>query len=198
MRWLLGGCGTCAVLLGGLLAVMVIIAAAVVIVISQVYLAAIYTWFFSEDTVDVPTSIHGMPTTGFITATYHDPDYFDMFGEEHTGVDIANGRGTPIYNTSDEAKVVGGGLDSSGYGLYIKLQDIESGYYILYAHLDSISSEILSAYATGTIGSLRLQHGDRVGEMGSTGNSTGNHLHYEIRDSSNTAVDPDGSAGCCN
>lgn len=197
LRWLTGGCGIVAALLATLLFVLVVVIIAIIIVTTQIYLAAIYTWFFGSDETTIPLSIHGLPTTGTITATFHDPDYFAMFGVEHQGIDIANARGTPVYNTSNAARVVAGGFDAGGYGLYLKLQDIDSGYFILYAHLDSVSSEIMTAYANGTIGSLVLDHGDQIGEMDSSGNSTGNHLHYEIRDPDNNPVDPEGSEGCC-
>ncbi len=195
-KWLSScGCGSCSGC-ALLLFILVVVVIAVVIITAQIYVAAIYTWFFSDD-VDVPLSIHGLPTTGVITAIFHDPWYLENFGVEHQGIDIANGRGTPIYCTSDEARIVGGGFDAGGYGLYVKLEDIESGYFIIYAHLDSVSSAIMGAYATGTIDLLRLEHGDLVGAMDSTGNSTGDHLHYEIRGPDNIPVNPEGSEGCC-
>jgi len=171
-----------------LLALVIVIA--VIIITIQIYLLAIYTWFFNDDEeeVSVPTTIHGMPTTGTITATFHDPDYLARFGSLHTGVDIANGEGTPIYCTSDDARVERVGYDAGGYGHYVKIRDRESDWTIIFAHLRQAS-----ALDVGD----DLDYGELIGYMGSSGNSTGNHLHYEIRDTTNTPVDPDGSEGCC-
>lgn len=198
MRKLLAGCGSCAGLLAMAGIVLLVIIVAVIVAVILLYMALIYAWLSGETTI--PASIHGMPANGVITATFHDPDYFDMFGTEHQGLDIANASGTPVYCTSDEARLVDGGWDSSGYGLFLKLQDVDSGYYLLYAHLESLAPQIVTAYLDGSIGdgSFRLYHGDPIGGMGSTGNSTGTHLHYEIREPDNTPVDPEGSEGCCN
>jgi len=170
-----------------LLALVIVIA--VIIITIQIYLLAIYTWFFSDDEeVSVPTTIHGMPTTGSLSATFHSQQYFDRFGVWHTGVDFANAEGTPIYCTSDDAQVVLVGFDGSGYGHYIKIRDRESDWTIIFAHLRQASHLRLGD---------DLDYGELIGYMGNTGNSFGNHLHYEIRDTSNTPVDPDGSEGCC-
>lgn len=187
LRWLFGGCATCGALLAAAGVILLIIVIAVVIIVAQIYVAAIYTWLFGHETT-IPTTIHGMPTTGVITATFHDPDYLAMFGVQHTGVDIANAEGTPIYCTSDDAKVEGKGYDAAGYGHYLKIRDRDSDFYIILAHLRQPSS-----YDIGD----DLDYGDLIGYMGSSGNSTGNHLHYEIRDPGNNPVNPEGSEGCC-
>lgn len=161
--------------------------AGVLISAYQTYIAQLYEYFM--DNVDVPTSIHGMPTTGYITATFADPDYFEQFGVMHSGLDIANGLGTPIYCTSDNAVVDSVGFDNNGYGIFVKLRDEESGWYILYAHLWTI--------VPGIYPGAHVEWGQTIGLMDSTGNSTGNHLHYEIRQPDNTPVNPEGSEDCC-
>lgn len=86
----------------------------------------------------------------------------------HTGVDLAAPTGTPIYATADG--VVSRADRFSSYGLYIALQhgaDLETRY----AHMSRL------AVAAGQ----RVSKGDIIGYVGSTGRSTGPHLHYEVR-----------------
>lgn len=139
-------------------------------------------------TPTVPTTIHGPPTTGFITATFHDPGYSLRFGRRHEGLDIGNALNTPVYNTVDKGVVELIAWDTGGYGLYIIIRDPASGWATLYAHLQSV---LVSE-------NERPCWGCAIGQMGSTGNSTGPHLHYEIRKPDNrTRVDPLQSRNCC-
>jgi len=94
----------------------------------------------------------------------------------HNGVDLAAPTGTPVYATADG--VIGRADWFSSYGLYIAIDhgaDLESRY----AHLSKL------AVAAGE----RVRKGDLIGYVGSTGRSTGPHLHYEVR-VSGLAVDP--------
>lgn len=92
--------------------------------------------------------------------------YFSWY---HPGIDIAN-RSAPGVAASDGGIViVAGWPDSSGYGNRIVI-DHGNGYQSLYAHMSNI---YVSAGETVTRGQL-------VGQMGSTGRSTGIHLHFEI------------------
>lgn len=86
----------------------------------------------------------------------------------HTGLDFAAKTGTPIFATAD-GKVTEAGRQS-GYGNCI---DISHGYNYLtrYAHL----SEILVKPGQ------EVKRGEMIGKVGSTGKSTGSHLHYEVR-----------------
>jgi murein DD-endopeptidase MepM/ murein hydrolase activator NlpD len=86
----------------------------------------------------------------------------------HSGVDIPGAYATPIYATADG--VVGRTGWVGGYG---NLVEIEHGRGIetRYGHLSSIT------VAPGT----KVKRGDLIALMGSTGRSTGNHLHYEVR-----------------
>jgi len=97
----------------------------------------------------------------------------------HKGDDIANAVGTPIL-AADSGTVVVAGWTNSGYGNHIII-DHGNGFQTLYAHLSQIS------VVTGT----RVTRGTTIGLMGSTGRSTGSHLHFEIRTSSGN-VDPMG------
>lgn len=95
----------------------------------------------------------------------------------HKGIDIANAAGTPI-RAAAAGKVTAAGWHSGGYGNYIKI-DHGNGYVTLYAHLSSISVRKGQSVSAG-------QH---IGGMGTTGSSTGNHLHFEVHKGGST-VDP--------
>lgn len=85
----------------------------------------------------------------------------------HSGIDLAGPLNTPIYAAADGIIVQAG--RNGGYGLSIRIEH-ESGYETLYAHLNEIE------VAVGD----EVKKGDIIGKMGSTGRSTGVHLHYEI------------------
>lgn len=86
----------------------------------------------------------------------------------HAGVDIANDPGTPIHCTAD-GRVAFASWDG-GYGKLV-IVDHGNGYQTYYGHLSQIR----------TAAGLRLKKGDVVGLMGATGETTGPHVHYEIR-----------------
>lgn len=86
----------------------------------------------------------------------------------HKGSDFAAPVGTPIYSTA-EGVVTHAGW-SSGYGRLIKIQH-KFGIETRYAHLSKIRVKV----------GQRVSRGDRIGDMGSSGRSTGSHLHYEVR-----------------
>lgn len=85
-------------------------------------------------------------------------------------------------------KVIVATAGSTGYGNYVVLEhNLEDGsvIYTLYGHMVQGSIEV-------SVGE-EIEQGRTLGIMGSTGNSTGNHLHFEVRigaNSSNRAVDP--------
>ena len=90
------------------------------------------------------------------------------WGRMHEGVDMAGPVGTPITTTGDGTVTFAGW--QSGYGNLIKIQH-ELGTETRYGHLSRIRVK------TGQ----RVSQGDRIGDMGNTGRSTGPHLHYEVR-----------------
>lgn len=90
------------------------------------------------------------------------------WGRMHNGSDFAASHGTPIYSTADGVVIYAGWL--SGYGRLIKIQH-EFGIETRYAHLAKIRVNV----------GQRVSRGDRIGDMGSSGRSTGTHLHYEVR-----------------
>jgi murein DD-endopeptidase MepM/ murein hydrolase activator NlpD len=87
----------------------------------------------------------------------------------HTGVDWAAPSGTPIY-ASGNGVVEKVGWES-GYGKYIRVRH-NNGYETAYGHM--------TAYARGMNEGTRVRQGQVIGFVGSTGLSTGSHLHYEI------------------
>jgi murein DD-endopeptidase MepM/ murein hydrolase activator NlpD len=96
----------------------------------------------------------------------------------HSGVDWAAPRGTPIMAAGDGEVVYADW--KSGYGNYIKIRHT-NGYETAYAHQ--------SGFAKGVRKGIRVRQGQVVGFVGSTGLSTGPHLHYEVHVNSNP-VDP--------
>ena len=89
-------------------------------------------------------------------------------GRMHKGHDFAGPTGTAIHATADGVVVHAG--RQSAYGNLIKIQH-DFGYETRYAHLSKIRVKV----------GQRVSRGERIGDMGNTGRSTGPHLHYEVR-----------------
>jgi murein DD-endopeptidase MepM/ murein hydrolase activator NlpD len=87
----------------------------------------------------------------------------------HTGVDWATAYGTPIFASGNGVVEVAGW--EGGYGKYVKLKH-NNGYETAYGHM--------SAFAKGMEPGKRVRQGQVIGFVGSTGQSTGAHVHYEI------------------
>lgn len=94
--------------------------------------------------------------------------YGMRWGRLHAGTDFAGPIGTPVYSTADGVITHAGW--SSGYGRLIKVQH-EFGIETRYGHLNAIRVQV----------GQRVSRGDRIGDMGNSGRSTGPHLHYEVR-----------------
>ncbi|MEO0371675.1 MAG: M23 family metallopeptidase [Pseudomonadota bacterium] len=90
------------------------------------------------------------------------------WGRMHSGTDFAAKHGSPIYATADG--IVTEAEWKGGYGRMVTIQH-EFGIETRYAHLSRIRVRE----------GQRVSRGDRIGDMGNTGRSTGTHLHYEIR-----------------
>jgi murein DD-endopeptidase MepM/ murein hydrolase activator NlpD len=120
-------------------------------------------WDGYIDPID-PNAPRGLPLRApvYLGCLFHDANYTD-----HTGVDFPASQGTPVYTTM-AGKVVWAGLNGP-WGNLIVVEN--NGYQIYLAHLETI------AVTEGQI----LPYGETVGEVGSTGNSTGPHLHYGIK-----------------
>jgi len=87
----------------------------------------------------------------------------------HTGVDWATAYGTPIFASGNGVVETAGW--EGGYGKYVKLKH-NNGYETAYGHM--------SAFAKGLEVGKRVRQGQVIGFVGSTGQSTGAHVHYEI------------------
>lgn len=90
-------------------------------------------------------------------------------GRGHKGMDIVAPKGTPIY-AAYQGVVIFSGRDSSGYGNYIII-DHQNGYKTLYAHCSELYAKVGDTVAQG----------EHIAAVGSTGYSTGNHVHFEVR-----------------
>ncbi len=90
------------------------------------------------------------------------------WGRMHNGSDFAAPHGTPIYSTADGVITHAGW--QSGYGRLVKIKHA-FGIETRYAHMSKIHVEK----------GQRVSRGQRIGDIGSTGRSTGTHLHYEVR-----------------
>jgi murein DD-endopeptidase MepM/ murein hydrolase activator NlpD len=110
------------------------------------------------------------PTTGRLTSTYGYRFHpFTGLRLLHAGLDIANEVWTPIYAAADGMVIENTSL--THYGNMVKISHNNGLYITLYAHMQK------SAVTEGQA----VKRGDIVGYMGSTGRSTGPHLHYEVR-----------------
>ncbi|MBD1205731.1 MAG: peptidoglycan DD-metalloendopeptidase family protein [Rhodobacteraceae bacterium] len=95
----------------------------------------------------------------------------DPFGRgwrRHEGQDLAGAYGSPILATAEGVVTFAGW--ESGYGRLVKIRH-EFGIETRYAHLSQIRVDVGD----------RVSRGERIGDMGNSGRSTGTHLHYEIR-----------------
>jgi LysM repeat protein len=96
----------------------------------------------------------------------------------HNGIDIAGAEGNAIFAT-DSGVVVFAGWSQFGYG-YLIVLDHGNGWQSAYAHLSAVSVICGQSVAQGTV----------IGSLGTTGNSTGPHLHFELRNDVFGKVNP--------
>jgi len=91
------------------------------------------------------------------------------YNKKHLGVDFAASTGTPVYAAGNGVIEYAG--KNGGYGNYIRIRH-NSSYKTAYAHLKSFNKRISNG--------VRVNQGQIIGYVGSTGRSTGPHLHYEV------------------
>ncbi len=118
-------------------------------------------WMSSTPTI---APVRGILTSGFGTRSdpmSHGPGL-------HQGIDIAAAAGQPVYAAADGLVVLA--AEASGYGEAVYLAH-GFGLSTRYGHLSEIDVRP----------GQRVHRGDRIGRVGSTGRSTGSHLHYEVR-----------------
>lgn len=85
----------------------------------------------------------------------------------HNGTDMAGPTGTPIYATGEGTVVFAGW--NSGFGRHVRIRHA-NGIETTYSHMSQLRVEV----------GQRVSRGDRIGDMGNSGRSTGTHLHYEV------------------
>jgi murein DD-endopeptidase MepM/ murein hydrolase activator NlpD len=95
---------------------------------------------------------------------------------QHGGIDLAAPVGTPVHASRPGTVTVSGWVGAYGYAVYL---DHGDGMETRYAHLSTVNVQH----------GQTVRQGDVLGEVGSTGASTGPHLHFEIR-SAGVALDP--------
>jgi murein DD-endopeptidase MepM/ murein hydrolase activator NlpD len=113
-----------------------------------------------------------MPTRGMFSSGF---GY--RWGVLHGGIDIANSIGTPILAASDGVVIEAGW--SGGYGRLVKLRHYD-GTVTLYGHLSRTAVNV----------GERVMAGDQIATMGSSGDATGPHLHFEVMLGGSNRVNP--------
>jgi len=109
------------------------------------------------------TGVFGRPSYGTLSSRFG-----KRRGENHTGIDLAGKIGDPIY-ASDGGKVIFAGWEG-GYGKLVKI-DHGNGFVTYYGHCSSILVKVGDRVAKGEV----------IAKVGSTGRSTGPHVHFEVR-----------------
>jgi murein DD-endopeptidase MepM/ murein hydrolase activator NlpD len=130
---------------------------------------------FSRDNVNVLPGV--WPVNGRLMGGFGErSDPFSGEGAMHTGVDISAPQGTPVHVAADGIVIHAGW--NGGYGRCV-IVDHGNNYQTWYAHLSRMD----------VIEGQEIRQGDVLGAVGTTGRSTGSHLHYEVRIGS-TPVNP--------
>lgn len=121
----------------------------------------------SRSVGSAPTAVSGAglvwPVRGTVTS-----EYGQRWGRMHTGIDIGAPNGTPIRAAKGGEVISAGSM--GGYGNCV-IVDHGGGFTTLYAHMSRI----------GISDGASVSQGQVIGYVGSTGHSTGNHLHFETR-----------------
>lgn len=126
------------------------------------------TWYIANKHNSAKATPSIWPVSGRITSYFgYRIAPLEAASDYHTGLDIANEPGTPVYATADGVVRYAGW--ASGYGLSMVL-DHGFSYSTLYGHFSELTVK------EGT----QVKRGQMIGRMGSTGTSTGPHLHYEV------------------
>ena len=118
--------------------------------------------------IDAALKPAGMPVQGYISSYFGTrPDPFDGRSARHTGIDIATSFGTPVHVVAEGIVTFAG--RRGGYGNVVEV-DHGNGYMTRYAH-----NKALDVHA-----GQHVQAGDTIAQAGSTGRSTGAHVHFEV------------------
>jgi murein DD-endopeptidase MepM/ murein hydrolase activator NlpD len=117
----------------------------------------------------VPTAAR--PSDGVLTSPFG-----PRWGRLHGGIDLAAGTGSPVRSAA--AGTVSAAGSEGGYGIVVRVQHAD-GIETVYAHLSAAEVQV----------GATLEPGQQLGREGNTGQSTGPHLHFEVR-RDGVAVDP--------
>lgn len=110
----------------------------------------------------------GMPVNGYISSYFGGrPDPFSGHSARHTGIDIATPTGTPVTAVAEGMVTFAG--QRNGYGDVVEI-DHGNGYMTRYAHNSALVARP----------GQRVRVGDIIAKAGSTGRSTGSHVHFEV------------------
>lgn len=146
-------------------------------------------------TIDGKLFAKGTPVAIGLTSGYGAQESFRI--KEHGGVDLDPGTsnlgetniiaakdGIVVYSSKDISQCPTGHYGSTcggGWGNYVKIKHSD-GYYTLYAHMEQNTVTVKEGEA--------VKQGQVIGKVGSSGSSTGPHLHFEVRDPSDQRVNP--------
>ena len=125
--------------------------------------------FLNDQSSLLAATPFGRPTNGWITSGFgmrNSP--FSGVRKMHEGIDIACRTGTPVIATADG--IVSRAQSVEGYGKLVVV-DHGYGYQTFYAHNSRIHVKVGD----------RVKRGQKIAAVGSTGSSTGPHVHYEVR-----------------
>ena len=118
-----------------------------------------------------------LPLTGYTTTSRYGPRTpTDIVSANHKGIDIGANEGTVFIAAMSGTVTIASGEGSYGNHIFIENGDVIT----VYAHCKTLYVK------PGD----KVEQGQKIGEVGSTGNATGPHLHFEIRKSGRT-VDPE-------
>lgn len=117
-----------------------------------------------------------IPVSGTVTSRYGTREPTEIISANHKGIDIGANTGTPIYASIEGTVTLVS--DEGDYGTHVKIENEDI--LTIYAHC----SKILVKEGD------KIKKGDKIALVGSTGNSTGPHLHFEVR-RDNRTVNPE-------
>ncbi len=142
-----------------------------------------YTGTFQDDVDNLLNTVRkvplGRPHFGSLSSRFgvRSNPFSGRGSEVHSGLDFRGNTGEPIRSTADGTVTFAGVM--SGYGNLVRIRH-GYGYETYYAHLSAINVRV----------GQKVSSGDTIGRLGSTGRSTGPHLHYEVR-LNNEPLDPE-------
>lgn len=150
----------------------------------KIHTAYFFEWQLSSEGVTAPDPTPPIapqvkrlvwPVVGPVTQHFGEPPA--VFGQAgHNGIDIAVAEGTPVVAIADGV-VMFTGNDAPGYGNYVRCYHPSISSHSFYAHLSEVDVQV----------GQPVKQGDTLGASGNTGNSTGPHLHFELRAGSKDA-----------